>query len=108
MKKFGLILFGFLVIFIIGPLLNGLVLANYWDWFILPVFKNVPSITYSNAIGIMFIWNFLTYTIAKTKDKELEELEATGRLLKIWKEVNIRTIASLLIGFVYKVIIYGW
>lgn len=51
---------GIIALIVVGiplTLFSGVVLADYWRWFILPVFA-APPITYLQAVGIMLVAGF--------------------------------------------------
>lgn len=46
------ILFG--ILFIYDALSWGLVMYKFWGWFVLPIFTTLPTITFVQAIGLIF------------------------------------------------------
>lgn len=67
-------------IFIYNNLAWGLVLYKFWKWFVLPVFITLPTINYTQAIGLMLIISLLfrppTKPVIKEQyiDKDNEEI----------------------------------
>jgi hypothetical protein len=43
------------IIFIYDTLSWGLVLYKFWGWFVLPVFTTLPVLTFTQALGLMFV-----------------------------------------------------
>lgn len=65
-------LLGFIVLMLIGisvTLLSGVVLADFWRWFVLPVFT-VPPITYLQAVGLMYVAVLFKQGLATTDTGE--------------------------------------
>jgi hypothetical protein len=99
----GLFVFVFTVLFIAALLLYnsfswGLVVYKFWYWFTLPVFVELPEITYLQAVGLMFfIGLFQKQTLSVIK-KEYRDVstESTITLISPW--------TMLLMGWViYKI-----
>jgi len=52
----------------------GLVLYKFWYWFLLPIFTELPEITYLMAVGLMlFIGLFQSHFSISIKDKYLKK-----------------------------------
>ena len=73
-----------IVILIIGVLLTytsfmgGLVVYKFWYWFLLPVFHDLPHITYAQAVGLMFFIGLFKYHGKSNEhDKDMENLTMT-------------------------------
>jgi hypothetical protein len=51
---------------------QGLVLSKLWDWFIVPLNKNIPTLTVVSAIGVTIVIGYLTSgrIISRTNDEE--------------------------------------
>ena len=69
---------------------KGFLLAEFWDWFITPVF-NLPSLSNTTAIGISMTVNLITFR--KQKENEYDKkpeywlsdtLEVIIILLVVW------------------------
>ena len=41
--------------FVYDTLSWGLVLYKFWGWFVLPVFVELPALTFVQALGLMFV-----------------------------------------------------
>ena len=41
--------------FLYDTLCWGLVMYKFWDWFLLPVFPELPALSFVYAIGLMFV-----------------------------------------------------
>lgn len=72
MEKLGIFI-GLIIVLIIALIYSvfswGLVICNFWEWFILPVFKGLPSITYLQAGGLMFFISLFKGCCSYLKDK---------------------------------------
>jgi hypothetical protein len=54
---------------IISPIINGFVFSKLWFWFIVPTFQMQP-LRVVEAIGIIFLINFIRVKIDKEADKD--------------------------------------
>jgi hypothetical protein len=71
MKKLGEITL-ILISFIYAVIAGGFVFLKFYNWFILPVFKTLPTITYTQAMGLLiFITCILKPLSTKNKDKDI-------------------------------------
>ncbi len=78
----AIILIGVLITY--STLMYGYVLWCFWYWFILPVFPELPEITFVQAIGLMFFVSLFKYSsTAKTKDDEALYSILVGVLIPI-------------------------
>jgi hypothetical protein len=59
---------------IISPIVSGFVILKMWDWFVVPIFEANP-LRLVEAIGLMFLVNYLKTKRDKEVDKE-----------KIWEQ----------------------
>jgi len=65
-----------LIILIVGALLTysslmgGLVLYKFWVWFVLPVFTELPEISFGQAVGLMFVISLFKATSGSSKDED--------------------------------------
>jgi hypothetical protein len=41
--------------FLYDTLCWGLVMYKFWDWFLLPVFPELPALSFVQALGLMFV-----------------------------------------------------
>lgn len=77
---FGIILIG--AIFVYNTLTWGLVLHKFWFWFMLPVFPEMPVITFVQALGLMFVIGlFKNQTTTSVKKQYKNEGETAMMLL---------------------------
>lgn len=76
-----------LISIVLGVLLGGLIVMNFWTWFIVPVF-NLKVLTFGNAIGIS---TFLT--LFKTAN--------------IGQKTDVSSSTILLTSLVYQLLIFG-
>ena len=51
----------------IGTPISGYTFMRLWEWFILPVFEQAPSLTLSHAVGILLSIRYLTYSARESK-----------------------------------------
>ena len=54
---------------VISPIINGFVVLKLWAWFIVPTFEAQP-LRIVEAIGLMFIVNYLKTKTLKEADKD--------------------------------------
>jgi len=59
---------------IISPIISGFVILKLWGWFVVPIFETHP-LRLAEAIGLMFLVNYLKLKRDKETDKD-----------KFWKE----------------------
>jgi hypothetical protein len=64
---------GGLVVIIGATLLNGVVVSDFWEWFVMPVFTQMPPLSTGQTIGFAFIISYMAkYTPIGTKVDEDE------------------------------------
>jgi len=61
------------VIFIYEALIWGWVLFKFWEWFVLPVFSNLPVLTLGQAIGLIFVIGLFKPMTTEIIKKEYKE-----------------------------------
>ena len=49
------VLFVLISILIYTTLVSGIIIYNFWYWFVTPVFNTLPSITFYQALGLAFV-----------------------------------------------------
>lgn len=78
----------------------GYVLLKFWSWYLLPVFPNMPHITFWQAVGLMFIVDlFKNHSSEGIKDEYKDKTSAmTMSLLAPW----ITIMAAMLINLFIK------
>ena len=59
--------------FIYGALSWGYVLLKFWSWFVLPVFPNMPHISFAQAVGLVFVFALITHKDADYIKYEFKE-----------------------------------
>lgn len=70
---------------------HGVVVYNYWYWFVMPVF-DIGAVTFTEAIGLgMFIGLFKTTDLA-TNDEDEPDFSAFGAIL-------VKPLVLLSVGF---------
>lgn len=70
----------------------GLVMYNFWQWFILPVFPALPEVNYIHAIGLMV---FISLFKETSGIKNYTEKEMTQQVI-------------ILIIMPWVVLLFGW
>jgi len=70
-----LIIVGVILLVPLSWLIQGFVLSRLWEWFVTPVFENVPALGIWQAAGISAVIGFLTYPtelhqVVKDPEKE--------------------------------------
>ena len=61
-----------LVLIAYGAFAYGVVMYNFWYWFITPVFSSAPIISVSQAIGLNMFTSIITIGISKKQSKKEE------------------------------------
>ena len=92
-----------IALFIVGILLayssimGGLVVFKFWYWFVLPVFPELPNITYVQAIGLMlFIGLFKNNGKSNDNDNQKENL-----LLYFLTPILMLVVGGIVHAFIY-------
>lgn len=67
--------------FIYSTLAWGLVLHKFWGWFVLPVFTDLPDITFVEALGLMFVIGLFKGVMHQSIKKEYRDTNAEYALL---------------------------
>ena len=84
--------------FVYDTLAWGLVLHKFWGWFVLPVFVDLPVLTFVQALGLMFVIGlFKSHVTQSIKKKYREEYTSLYVLL-------LAPWVSLLFGYLAYVI----
>jgi len=97
------VILGLIVIFSIilfyGVLVQGLLIYKFYYWFLLPVFSDMPHITFAMAMGLSLVISlFKTTNVNDIKKEYKEENTKYVLLLTPW--------LLLLLGWIIKLIIY--
>jgi hypothetical protein len=77
---------GFLTYMVLVTLLNGVVLVDLWQWFIVPIFHIAP-LNIPQALGISLMVGFMAHQISRQKDTEDNRVvlfTAVLRTLSAW------------------------
>lgn len=73
----------------------GIVTVNFWEWFIIPIFPDLPHITVFQAIGLFYFISLFktqaTYVVEEMEDKT-----------RGWISIIITPWVFLLIGYLFK------
>ena len=85
----------------ISTVVNGFVLIKLWNWFIIPTFDKMPTLSLVPAIGLGLVVSFLTYQEIDCQKKESNEtlLKATINPLLI---AIFRPLIVLLLGWILQ------
>ena len=59
-----------MILFVPLTLLNGWVLLNFWNWFILPL--GMPEITFGLSVGFCIMISFITQKYEKPEEETTE------------------------------------
>lgn len=71
-----IIIMGLAIVY--GALTWGLVVSKFWVWFLLPVFPDLPAITFVQAIGLsLFIGLFHTVNTQVVQKEYKDETQGT-------------------------------
>lgn len=70
-------------IFVYDTLAWGLVLYKFWGWFVLPVFATLPTLTFVQALGLMFVVGLFknTYVGNNIKDEYVKDKHSATWML---------------------------
>lgn len=89
-----LCMIAFLIVY--GSLAWGYILMKVWHWFIIPVFPDVPSINYWQAVGLTFIISlFRSQSKTSYKDHEVDSSKT------LWSALSAPWV-FLLIAAIFK------
>lgn len=91
---FGMIV-GFLDFLVIGPIVNGYVIEQLWNWFAVPL--GAIPITTAWAIGLGVLVGALTYRDASAESTK-KETSVTTIYIKAYATLFVRAGVALLIG----------
>lgn len=69
------------IAFVYSTLAWGLVLHKFWGWFVLPVFTDLPEITFVQALGLMFVIHLFKGVMHQSIKKEYRDVNAEYALL---------------------------
>lgn len=78
----------------------GLVLYKFWYWFLLPVFPDLPEITYILAVGLMLfigLFHNQTHTVIKEEYRK-QGWEVSGIFFAPWITLIIGWFLHLIIS----------
>lgn len=88
----------FMLLLVYSILFGGLLVENFWGWFIVPVFTTLPVLTFSQSVGIStFISMCNSLGMMGVTNKEEEEGE---RIL------SMITLPPLLLGIGYLIYLF--
>ena len=88
-----------IVIIFYSTLTSSLVLYKFWYWFLLPVFPEMPEITYSAAVGLsLFTVVLKTVYTSDLADEYKDQTVKYHVLIYPWLVLLIGWIAHLIIS----------
>lgn len=85
------------VILILAILLKSLMIFKFYHWFIMPVFTELPIISFANSIGLSFFISLFTRTNLNKNEKSIYERFVINACNYLF---------LLLIGYLFCLIIY--
>jgi len=91
----------FVFAFVYGATVWGLVFYKFWYWFLLPVFTQLPEITYLQAIGLMCFVSVLKVGLKSENYQKEDQKKWVGVFV-----VLLLPWATLLLGYIVKIFIY--
>ena len=78
----------------------GVVLFKFWGWFVLPVFVTLPTLTFVQALGLMFVIGLFHNQLATHEIKDEYKKNKNGQSLQF----IIAPWITLLIGYLAYII----
>lgn len=84
---------GIIFAFFYNILLWGFVAMKYWIWFALPLFPELPELSFGHAVGLMTLAGLFKY-------KDLSSIK------KEYKDEKIEIITFLVYPFIF--LLFGW
>lgn len=80
-----------------SSIVGGYVVYKFWYWFVLPVFPELPEVTYAQAIGLMFFIGLFKYGgKSNENDNEMQNV-----LLMIISPIITLLVGALVHNFIY-------
>ncbi len=76
----------------------GLIFWKFWYWFLLPVFPQVPEITFLQAVGLMFVVDLFKNQVHQQIKAEYKDDKSTGLLSLIYPWLTLG------IGWLFKIV----
>jgi hypothetical protein len=92
------VLIGFF--FVYDTLTWGLVLYKFWGWFVLPVFITLPALTFTQAIGLMFVVSLFKSNFA---GEGLADEYKKNKYAQVWQVLLLPWIALLFGWLAYSI-----
>lgn len=72
------------VLFFYDALSWGLVASKYWVWFALPIFPELPELSFGYAVGLMCLAGLFRYKNTEVIKKEFKDSSTTNVLMIIY------------------------
>lgn len=99
---FAAILIGGLLLY--SSFVWGLVCYKFWYWFLIPVFPDLPLLTYWKAVGLLFFISLFKNTITSDKKRTTNE-EAIAYIAELAKTVFLTPWVTLGMGYLVYLLI---
>ena len=80
-----------------SSIMGGYVVYKFWYWFLLPVFPELPDITYAQAIGLMFFIGLFKYHGKSNKNDE----DTKNLIMGIIAPILMLIVGSVVHAFIY-------
>ena len=94
----GMVL-AFMGLLLYGAFSWGFVFYKYWNWFVLPVFDNLPVIAFKEAVGLMLVVGLFKNHISKQftyKDDVIkQDIDYVGAFVAPWVVIMLSWIVKL-------------
>ena len=90
----------FTIAFVYAPLVWGLVTLQFWTWFILPIFPELPVLEYWQAVGVFFFISLFRATTIDTLKEEFKKDKSSIFILALLTPWFV-----LLVGYIFNLII---
>jgi hypothetical protein len=85
-------LFKFVTLIVLGvvnALVGGIVLSRMWAWFVTPTFTHLPALSYTAAVGLLIIVNFMLIPYSPERASEVETAKKHGLMMTaIYKSLS--------------------
>jgi hypothetical protein len=82
----------------------GFIIANFWSWFVLPIFTNLPTITWQQSVGLGMFMGALNFSHLKNMNKLSWKNENNDKApLRVLGLIFIVPLLVLFMGYLVKV-----
>lgn len=84
---FGVLTLILLLSFPFGVWLDAFVLQRVWETWVSGLWETIPMITFAQAIGISFVFSYITQNLARVKPDNKDSNKSTAREIFIYTVV---------------------